>query len=624
MPPSVIEENPVMYRSIGLDVRNVNEETRTVTFSASSEYEARRWGYTEILSHEKGHVRMDRLQTIGAILRNHNPNQIVASIVSAELIDGRIEIEAKFTTTDQGNDAFTEVREGALRGISVGYRVYKWEIDEEEDIYRAVDWEPYEASFTPIPVDPTVGVGRSADEQKELFLKSINNHRSNSQTQEAPPMPKEPTQPATVPDTTDDKRSAVVTPPTPEPTAASEPAKREDSRADVQAEAKAIAERAESLGLNASEYIGLSRADATDKMLQAVAERSANAPIGTPNVEVGADMHDKRADHFADKLLETRSTEVFYQLARENGQNYLSRQDLLDQVLMRGKYKYNQRALETTSSLGNVTVLAGDKALLKGHNSYKPWWMSIASIRVVSDFKSVHSAGVSFGSFAAPGEGTALADLTVDDAGNTGSIAMRGGVVQLTEEAIWGDDLGIFFGMLQQLGYMSRLDEDKVVASALESATFSGGSTTVLAFSLANLKTAYTNFMNVTNASGHKLGIPPTRLVLPTALYLDGVEKTTTAQGETAANIFATGDHVLTPVNGINLADANDWYLAADPGLTNGLQLLKHSAYPTARMEEFDAGAVAARKWKIKYPIGGMVNTLKTGAPIGITKLTQA
>ena len=47
--------------------------------------------------------------------------------------------------------------DGALRGVSVGYRVHRYEHQREsageETIYRAVDWEPYEISMVPVPID---------------------------------------------------------------------------------------------------------------------------------------------------------------------------------------------------------------------------------------------------------------------------------------------------------------------------------------------------------------------------------------------------------------------------------------------------------------------------------------
>ena len=87
--------------------------------------------------------------------------------------------------------------------------------------------------------------------------------------------------------------------------------------------------------------------------------------------------------------------------------------------------------------------------------------------------------------------------------------------------------------------------------------------------------------------------------------------------------MFADSVVALSPVQGKTLTDANDWYLFANPSISNGLQLLKHSAYPNPRMEEIDAGNVIARKWKIKYPLGAMINNAVTDGPIGIIKSTQ-
>jgi hypothetical protein len=49
------------------------------------------------------------------------------------------------------------VADGTLRSVSVGYRVHRYEtVTDPRDgtVHRAVDWEPYEISVVPIPVDP--------------------------------------------------------------------------------------------------------------------------------------------------------------------------------------------------------------------------------------------------------------------------------------------------------------------------------------------------------------------------------------------------------------------------------------------------------------------------------------
>lgn len=609
----------LFYRDIEIRSEHIDEENRTVKFTGSSEFEAMRFGYTEILSHEPGHVRMDRIKKLGAILSNHNPNLVVAAIVSVDLVDGRIEVVAKFTTTQRGEDAFIEVKAGAVRGISVGYIVHKWEIDEENNIYKAVDWEPYEFSLTAIPVDPTVGIGRSEDEQKKIFLRSIN-RTSKPEANTMDDDKKTGGQGGPAPDDIKGQRSAEPkTKPAPAPEIDVDAIQKESAKA-VREDITHITRQAESLDLTASDYISLSRSEAADKMLADIADRDSDKETvrtGEPST-ITEDMIDKRADHFADELFAAPSMRVFRELVRANGGTGFDDQDIINQILQVGKYK--GRALETAASLGNVTILAADKAIIKGFNSYQPWGQNIANVRIVPDFKDVHSAGLTLGAFTVPGEGSALSDLSMDDFGDTGSVAFRGGILQLTEEAIWNDDLGIFFRNLNQLGFMGRREEDKVLITALEAATFSGGSAGTAAFTAGNLKTSWTSFNAITDASGELLGIDPMFILLPPALYIAGLEETTTALGEATNRIFASGEQALQPINGRGLTDANDWYLIASPNAANGLDLLKHVAYPNPKLLEIDPGTTIARKWQVKYPLGGMINNYKAGAPAGMFK----
>ena len=68
-----------------------------------------------------------------------------------------------------------KVQSGTLQGVSVGYAINRYEVLEDEDTkstngrftgpaYVVTDWEPLEISIVSVPADPTVGVGRSAEE----------------------------------------------------------------------------------------------------------------------------------------------------------------------------------------------------------------------------------------------------------------------------------------------------------------------------------------------------------------------------------------------------------------------------------------------------------------------------
>jgi len=616
--PKSTPDDCLFYRSCEVRADHLDEEKRELTFTGSSEFEATRFGFTEVLLHGKKNIRLDRIKNIGSILKNHDPRMIVAAILSVKLVEKRLEIRAKFTTTQAGEDAFTEVKEGALKGISVGFRVHVWEVDEDDNKFTAIDWEPFEFSFTPIPVDDSVGVGRSLEEQEQIFLKSINRSSLTEDTTMDDDDKKDDVQGGNAPAS---KGNRVDDPNPPNPAAKKKEPAVDDSAARQEAATKeredniAITKHAESLDLKVSDYLGMSREEAKDKMLNDVANRDETKnPIQRDIIDVGEDAADKRAAKYADDLMKYQSMEVFMRLARDNGdKNFFDRRSLIHQILNPGLH----RALETSASLGNVTILAADKALVKGFDSYQKWTDKIAGTRLVGDFKNVHSAGVTFGPFNEPGEGNPLTDLTVDDFGDTGSVKFRGGILHLTEEALWNDDLDLFFDALRKLGFRGKREEDKVIIAKLEAASFTGGSTGTNAFALAGLKLSWTDFNKITDASSELLGIDPMFIVLPSELYIAGLEETTTALGEATNRIFAQGEQALMPVNGRGLTDVNDWYLAADPNMANGFDLLKHRAFPTPAIEEIDAGTTIARKWKLKYPLGAINNNLKAGAPAG-------
>jgi hypothetical protein len=62
------------------------------------------------------------------------------------------------------------VADGTLRAVSVGYRVHRYDQRPDaatgETVHHAVDWEPFEISIVPVPVDPAAAV-RGADDQAQ-------------------------------------------------------------------------------------------------------------------------------------------------------------------------------------------------------------------------------------------------------------------------------------------------------------------------------------------------------------------------------------------------------------------------------------------------------------------------
>ena len=175
----------IQYRHATLDKRSINEKDRTVELSFSSETrDVQRFDWEfgcavpEVLSHDPAAVDLQPLLTAGSVLRNHDPNQVIGAPVKAAIDPqsrrGRAII--RFGTTPDAERAWQEVKQGLLRGVSVGYEVTSAERIQagaksaggvEGPAVLATGWRVLEITLTPIPADPTVGVGRSKSSAKQ-------------------------------------------------------------------------------------------------------------------------------------------------------------------------------------------------------------------------------------------------------------------------------------------------------------------------------------------------------------------------------------------------------------------------------------------------------------------------
>ena len=167
----------------------VDEESRTVRLSFSSEEPVERWFGNEVLSHNPEHVRMDRLRAGAPLLWNHNTDVQIGRVESASIENGRGEAVVRFSKSARGEELYQDVLDGIATNVSVGYRINEMVLDEddkESETYRAVDWMPHEISLVSVPADFGVGVGReiSGDHQTRV-------HKPEPKIEELPEMSEE-------------------------------------------------------------------------------------------------------------------------------------------------------------------------------------------------------------------------------------------------------------------------------------------------------------------------------------------------------------------------------------------------------------------------------------------------
>lgn len=169
--PTFLEKGTSFRRTF--EIRSADAEKRTVELSFSSEAaEIDRWWGIEVLGHDPGEVRMDRLKSGAALLVNHDRDDQVGVIESAELElqDRKGRAVVRFSKSARGEEIFQDVKDKIRTLASVGYSIISAKEVEVRDgvpVYRITDWEPYEISIVSVPADTSVGVGRTAEIPQE-------------------------------------------------------------------------------------------------------------------------------------------------------------------------------------------------------------------------------------------------------------------------------------------------------------------------------------------------------------------------------------------------------------------------------------------------------------------------
>lgn len=172
-----------MFRASGVDQTGIDKEARTIEFSFSSEEPVERWFGTEILSHKPGAMVMDRLNDGAPLLWNHNPDQVIGVIESAEVKNGRGYAKARFSQNELAQEKWQDIQDGILRNISFGYQIKEMELTKDNKgqppEYTATKYDVFEISVVSVPADNSVGIGR-AECNVENEVPVINKQKNES------------------------------------------------------------------------------------------------------------------------------------------------------------------------------------------------------------------------------------------------------------------------------------------------------------------------------------------------------------------------------------------------------------------------------------------------------------
>jgi hypothetical protein len=162
---------PLMIRSSGNAAtlgQNDDLQVTWTTGAAVKRIDDNGRAYFEVLELGPKNVRLDRLNSGAPFLNSHDSSslQSVLGVVvkgSARFENGKTGVASiKLSNRPEVAGVVGDLRDGIIRGISVGYRYHKVQRSNENigdiPVWRVTDWEPMEISATAIQADAGASV----------------------------------------------------------------------------------------------------------------------------------------------------------------------------------------------------------------------------------------------------------------------------------------------------------------------------------------------------------------------------------------------------------------------------------------------------------------------------------
>ena len=173
----------IHLRGITPRVSTVNHEARTVEAIVSTFADVQRGGFIERLARDG----MDPASLIGAPVldghRNGSTRDQLGVIEAAEMRPEGLWVSIKFRSTDAARAILTDIADGTLRGLSIGYRVAEWKEGREgaQRVRTAVKWEAIEVSIVPIPADAGAHFRNGDNDMPETGNEALNRATINAE-----------------------------------------------------------------------------------------------------------------------------------------------------------------------------------------------------------------------------------------------------------------------------------------------------------------------------------------------------------------------------------------------------------------------------------------------------------
>jgi hypothetical protein len=440
--------NGVVTRAVDTSLEAIDQETRTLTVSFSSDipYLRESWwdeAWYETLGHKTNEVDLERLNSSAPVLYNHrrDGNEFRIGVVEkAWLEKGKGYAQIRISQRDDVEGYWKDIQDGILTNISVGYKINERTLINQNkdapDEYRVTSWTPLEISFVDIPVDYTVGVGRNFE------IINLN---------EAIRMDENETQPADNKPAAPDAKSII--------NAAKQDFERKEQerRTAIRTTLAPFADRHPEVMQKALDDMSITPEQASSMMLKAAGEKL--SPIAGTRAVVTTDERDTFIRAAVESVV-ARSGR-----GRVDGANpwrgfnlrELARECLTRAgVETRGMNTMEMVGRAFTQSTSDFPVLLENtmnKVLQDTYLTAPNTWKRFCKTGSVSDFRANNRYRTgSFGNLDALNELGEFKNKSIPD-GEKASITAgtKGNIINISRQAIINDDLGAFIGLSSDL-----------------------------------------------------------------------------------------------------------------------------------------------------------------------------
>jgi hypothetical protein len=252
-----------------------------------------------------------------------------------------------------------------------------------------------------------------------------------------------------------------------------------------------------------------------------------------------------------------------------------------------------------THSISNVLAATYGKFLLQGYSAVEQTWDMIASIRSVSDYKTVTGVRLNGGfEFEDLGPSGELKSADASDETRTIKAKLTGRMSSITMVDIVNDDLGALTQVPSRLGRGAaiKLNKDFWTEFQASNSTFYRAETAAAgnALQISSLRTATASYRKLTDPDSNPLGITPQMLLVPPELEITAAELMSGSLLITGENSTRTNVNVLAGryrvVSSAYLTSATTWWLVANPAELPCMEVafLNGQRLPTVQQADAD------------------------------------